>query len=139
MSNAQRRSSGDLRVEGCLFCSLADGRDRTILVEDERFFAVEDQFPVNPGHTLLIPKRHVSRFTELRDEELLSFSHVLKDAEKILAAQQDIDGFNIGINEGEAAGQTIEHLHIHLIPRYKGDVENPRGGIRNLKPALVEY
>lgn len=126
-------------MEGCLFCSLADGRDRAILIEDERFFAVEDQFPVNPGHTLLIPKRHVSRFTELRDEELLSFGRVLKDAEKMLAAQQDIDGFNIGINEGEAAGQTIEHLHIHLIPRYKGDVENPRGGIRNLKQALVEY
>lgn len=139
MSNAQRRPTGDLHVAGCLFCSLADGQDRPILVEDERFFAVEDQFPVNPGHTLLIPKRHVSRFTELGDEELLSFGRVLKDAEKILAAQQRIDGFNIGINEGEAAGQTIEHLHVHLIPRYKGDVENPRGGIRNLKPALVEY
>ncbi len=139
MGDVQTRQTEDLRVAGCIFCSLADGRDRAILVEDEAFFAVEDQYPVNPGHTLLIPKRHVSRFTELRDEELLSFSRVLKDAEKMLTAQLGVDGFNIGVNEGVAAGQTIEHLHIHLIPRYKGDVENPRGGIRNLKPALIEY
>jgi diadenosine tetraphosphate (Ap4A) HIT family hydrolase len=114
-------------------------RNCSFLDEDEFFFAVEDQFPVNPGHTLLIPKRHVSRFTDLKDNELLSFAHLLKDVQVVLTAQRPVDGFNIGINEGNAAGQTIEHLHVHLIPRFAGDVESPRGGIRNLKPALVAY
>src|ERR1700723_2454766 len=99
MSDAHKHPAEDMRVAGCLFCALADGQDRPIVVEDEWFLAVEDQFPVNPGHTLLIPKRHISRFTDLWDEELLSFGRVLKKAEQMLAARQEIDGFNIGINE----------------------------------------
>lgn len=139
MSVPETRRTGNQAMADCLFCSLLAVSTRPILAENELFFAVEDQFPVNPGHTLLIPKRHISRFTELHDEEILSFGRLLRDVEKTLAARHPVDGFNIGVNEGAAAGQTIEHLHIHVIPRFTGDVENPRGGIRNLKAALVEY
>lgn len=139
MNIKQMHRLQDLAPEECLFCSFLIPGNRSIIATNDLFFAVADQFPVNAGHTLLIPKRHVSKLACLRDDELLSFGHLLKEVQQILATQHPVDGFNIGVNEGEAAGQTIEHLHIHLIPRFAGDVANPRGGIRNLKPALVEY
>jgi diadenosine tetraphosphate (Ap4A) HIT family hydrolase len=129
----------ELAQEECLFCSFLMPGDRSMIATNDLFFAVPDQFPVNAGHTLLIPKRHVSKLADLRDDELLSFGHFLKEVQRVLASLHPVDGFNIGVNEGDAAGQTIEHLHVHLIPRFTGDVENPRGGIRNLKPPLAEY
>jgi len=139
MSIHQRPRTDEPAEAECLFCSVLELRNRRFLAQNDSFVAMEDQFPVNPGHTLLIPKRHVSKFTDLQDNELLDFGRILRETQKLIASQSLVDGFNIGVNEGIAAGQTIEHLHIHLIPRFTGDVENPRGGVRNLKTALVEY
>jgi diadenosine tetraphosphate (Ap4A) HIT family hydrolase len=122
----------------CAFCQLREGIDRPLLVRSKHFFAVKDKFPVNVGHTLLIPFRHVSRMRELAIDEFIDLKEILQIVQDDLEGQK-ADGFNIGVNEGEVAGQTIAHLHIHVIPRYRGDVESPRGGIRNLKTSLVEY
>lgn len=122
----------------CVFCQLRKHEDRQILARTQSFFAVRDKYPVNVGHTLLIPFRHVSRLRDLSVEEFGDLRQILGMVQDELA-DQSAEGFNVGVNEGEAAGQTIPHLHIHVIPRYTGDVDSPRGGIRNLKTALVEY
>ena len=123
----------------CIFCQMLVKRDREILAENGDFFAVEDQFPVNEHHSLIIPKRHVLTLGHLREAEANSFFLILRQVQEHIRKTHSADGFNIGVNEGSAAGQTILHLHVHVIPRYVGDVKNPRGGVRNLKPALVEY
>lgn len=125
-------------VVGCVFCELRNRNDRPIRARTKSFFAVDDKYPVNIGHTLLIPFRHTSRLRDLTVEEFVDLKEILEMIQDQLIAQS-AEGFNIGVNEGEVAGQTEPHLHIHVIPRYAGDVENPRGGIRNLKSALVEY
>jgi diadenosine tetraphosphate (Ap4A) HIT family hydrolase len=125
-------------VKGCAFCDLSNENDRPTRARTKSFFAVDDKYPVNVGHTLLIPFRHVSRLRDLTVDEFADLKEILEIVQGHLA-NQNAEGFNIGVNEGEVAGQTIPHLHIHVIPRYPGDVEHPRGGIRNLKSALVEY
>ena len=125
-------------VPECVFCELQNENDRPIRARTKSFFAVDDKYPVNLGHTLLIPFRHVSRLRDLTSDEFSEIKEILKTIQDQLLGQ-NAEGFNIGVNEGEVAGQTISHLHIHVIPRYAGDVERPRGGIRNLKNALVEY
>ena len=125
-------------VAGCIFCDLRVKGDRPVLARTSSFFAVNDKFPVNAGHTLLIPYRHICRLRDLSSDEIADFKLILEIVQDNLI-NKGAEGFNIGINEGEVAGQTVGHLHIHVIPRYKGDVESPRGGVRNLKPALVEY
>ena len=98
-----------------------------------------DNYPVADGHVLIIPKRHVLSFLQLNESEVLGFYKILKMAQNILLLKYSLDGFTIGINQGKAAGQTIEHLHIHLIPRYFGDVDKPEGGIRKIIPNKVLY
>ena len=93
-----------------------------------------DNHPVSPGHTLIIPKRHVASFFETTEEERQAMLRLLDEAKVILDRKHRPDGYNIGINGGEAAGQTVMHLHIHLIPRYKGDRPDPRGGVRWVLP-----
>jgi diadenosine tetraphosphate (Ap4A) HIT family hydrolase len=123
----------------CLFCSVVDRHDREIIGENRLLVAVPDHYPVSQGHTLLIPKRHITTLIELTPDEMLALGEILKVVQKRLNNEFTPDGYNIGVNEGEAAGQTIPHLHVHVIPRYAGDVEEPRGGIRNIKKALVSY
>lgn len=125
-------------VDECVFCEIQRRDDRPVLARTRSFFAVNDKYPVNIGHTLVIPDRHVSRLRDLTVEEFCELRDILETVQDELAAHS-AEGFNIGVNEGEVAGQTVPHLHIHVIPRYRGDVESPRGGIRNLKAALVEY
>jgi diadenosine tetraphosphate (Ap4A) HIT family hydrolase len=125
-------------VKGCVFCELREKADRPVLARTASFFAVRDKYPVSVGHTLLIPYRHVSRLRDLSTEEFAELKEILQTIQDDLT-QQHAEGFNIGVNEGEVAGQTVSHLHVHVIPRYPGDVQSPRGGIRNLKSALVEY
>ncbi len=122
----------------CIFCDVQRKDGRPILARTRSFFAIKDKYPVNVGHTLVIPYRHVSRLRDLTVEEFVELRVILETVQDELAGQ-NAEGFNIGVNEGEVAGQTVSHLHLHVIPRYRGDVESPRGGIRNLKPALVEY
>jgi len=116
----------------CLFCEIQTER---VIAKNDLAYAIRDGFPVTPLHTLIIPKRHVLDYFELSTEELLA-CHELIHQLKVDIQNEDnlVSGFNIGINVGKDAGQTIFHCHIHLIPRRKGDVENPRGGIRHLIP-----
>lgn len=125
-------------IAECVFCELREKNDRPILTRTPSFFAIDDKYPVNVGHTLIIPFRHVRRLRDLTAQEFAELKEILEIVQNRLT-DQNAEGFNIGVNEGDAAGQTVSHLHVHVIPRYAGDVESPRGGIRNLKTALVEY
>ncbi|MFW6047424.1 MAG: HIT family protein [Candidatus Woesearchaeota archaeon] len=120
----------------CIFCN-TDELD--IIIEFEKVYAIYDNYPVNTGHMLIIPIRHYTNFFETRPEELEQIYALLKKAKDKLDELYSPDGYNIGINNGKAAGQTIMHLHIHLIPRYDGDVNDPRGGVRHIKEELVPY
>ena len=121
----------------CIFCEKLNKNE--YILENELAVAIFDAFPVNKGHMLIIPKRHFASFFEATSQEVLSCMELVNKAKQYLDNEYNPDGYNIGINVGEAAGQTIFHLHIHIIPRYMGDVENPRGGVRKLKTPLVEY
>ena len=109
------------------------------IIENENAFAIYDAFPVSKGHVLVIPKRVIAEIFDLNDEEYSSCFNLVKEVKKILEEKFKPDGFNIGINNGEKAGQTIFHAHIHVIPRYRGDVDNPRGGIRHVIPGKGDY
>jgi diadenosine tetraphosphate (Ap4A) HIT family hydrolase len=113
----------------CSFCNQEE-----ILLENELAWARYDKYPVSPGHLLIITKRHVADFFDTTIEERQAFNNLLEEAKKMLDREYSPDGYNIGVNCGTAAGQTIMHLHIHLIPRYQGDIDNPRGGVRGVIP-----
>lgn len=126
-----------LLIDDCLFCSIS--RDRVIL-ENQLAYAIRDGFPVTNMHTLVIPKRHAATYFDLTSQELLACNELLRSLrEQILTEDPLVQGFNIGLNAGAAAGQTIFHCHFHLIPRRLGDVENPRGGVRHLIPGKGYY
>ena len=112
---------------------------RVLIVETATIFAFYDKFPVSEGHALIVPKRLVANYFELTLKEQTACWIVANKVKTILQEKYNPDGFNIGINANEAAGQTIWHSHIHIIPRYEGDVENPRGGIRGVIPCKKEY
>lgn len=120
----------------CIFCKT---EILDIQIENDLAFAIFDKYPVNKGHMLIIPKRHYKSFFEASKEEVLALYELTNKCKDLLKEKYNPDGYNIGININEEAGQTIMHLHVHLIPRYLGDVEDPRGGIRNLKEQLVPY
>jgi len=121
----------------CLFCNIKNER---IISENDLAYAVHDGFPVTELHTLIIPKRHVEDYFGLTQEELLACDDLIQSLkDEIMNSDSSVDGFNIGMNSGESAGQTIFHCHIHLIPRRSGDVENPRGGVRHLIPGKGSY
>ena len=121
----------------CLFCNIKNER---IISENDLAYAVHDGFPVTELHTLIIPKRHVEDYFGLTQEELLACDDLIQSLkDEIMNSDSSVDGFNIGMNSGESAGQTIFHCHIHLIPRLSGDVENPRGGVRHLIPGKGSY
>lgn len=120
----------------CPFCQLDAAR---IVFSDDVTLVIRDAFPVSPGHTLIIPRRHVGSFFELTAPERASMFELLTQAKAELDGTLQPDGFNIGINDGAAAGQTVPHLHLHLIPRYRGDAPDPRGGVRWVLPAKAKY
>ncbi len=123
----------------CLFCDKDNPKKHRIIFENELFYARWDNFPVNKGHAEIVPKRHiVSRF-DLNERELIQMSDLLKRTKQLIEEKYHPDGYNIGMNEGKSAGRTIDHLHIHIIPRYFGDVPNPKGGIRNIIPEKGDY
>lgn len=120
----------------CPFCTLPPDR---LIHADAHAVVIRDGFPVSPGHTLIIPRRHVGSFFDTTSGERASLFKLLDEAKHVLAAELQPDGWNIGINDGPAAGQTVPHLHIHLIPRYAGDREDPRGGVRWVIPEKAKY
>ena len=122
----------------CLFCELANGSE-PLLINERGFIAAYDSFPVNKGHVLICSRRHVENIFDLSSLEFMDLHYAIHYVKNILDDRFKPDGYNVGANCGEAAGQTIMHFHLHIIPRYKGDVEKPRGGVRNIKPAIVPY
>ena len=102
-----------------------------ILHESNHFVIIKDLFPVSPGHILIITKREVTDYFELTDSERIELNESILIAKSIIESEYEPDGYNIGMNCGLAAGQTVFHFHCHLIPRYVGDMENPRGGVRH--------
>ncbi len=131
-----RKSYGH-RDPGCPFCEMPAN---SVIEENELAYAVRDAFPVTNLHTLVIPKRHVRDYFELGRPEL-NACHRLLEQEKEAIEREDasVEGFNVGINDGEVAGQTVFHCHIHLLPRRRGDVEEPMGGVRNVFPGKGAY
>lgn len=120
----------------CPFCHLEKSRIR---LESEFAVAFLDGFPVTQGHMLVIPKRHVASLFELPDEEQAAVWSLVAKARASLVLELQPDGFNVGLNDGPAAGQTVLHAHIHIIPRRNGDVADPRGGIRWIVPSKARY
>ena len=120
----------------CLFCTIPCEQ---ILIDGPNAVAARDSYPVSKGHTLIIPRRHVASFFETTDEERLAMLKLLDEVKAMLDREHKPDGYNIGINYGVAAGQTVMHLHMHLIPRYKGDRPDPRGGVRWVIPDKAAY
>lgn len=120
----------------CVFCNISQDR---VIAQNHLCFAIYDGFPVSRGHVLIIPKRHVADYFGLTEEELMAMHQMMRELKIRLDADLKPDGYNVGVNVNEAAGQTVFHVHIHLIPRYKGDVENPRGGVRGVIPNKQKY
>lgn len=119
----------------CLFCHLTD----RIVLENQFWVMIEDAFPVNLGHCLIITRRHVASFREITLEEFQALHQMIQVVTGYLDQTHQPAGYNFGVNDGGAAGQTIFHVHFHVIPRFNGDCPDPRGGIRNLKKSLVPY
>ena len=123
-------------VKPCPFCHLDANR---ILAEDELTVVYRDGFPVSLGHTVIIPRRHFATLFEATEAEQSALFKALAHAKEIIDRFHQPHGYNIGINHGLAGGQTVPHLHIHLIPRYRGDKEDPRGGVRWVLPDKAKY
>jgi len=122
------------RRKDCVFCN-----HRAVVLENDLAYAVNDAFPVTPGHMLVVPKRHFASFFEASKDEREALLELINDCKILLDERQRPDGYNIGVNVGRAAGQTIMHVHIHLIPRKLGDVSDPRGGVRGVIPERRVY
>ena len=120
----------------CPFCSPEVSR---VFHQGEFVLGLWDGFAVSPGHALLVPRRHIPGWFEAADEERAELLSGIDAARAAILERHRPDGFNIGMNLGEAAGQTVSHLHLHVIPRYQGDVADPRGGVRWVLPELADY
>ncbi|MDC1095772.1 HIT family protein [Pelagibacteraceae bacterium] len=122
----------------CIFCHKINCK---VISTSNYFFIIRDTaYPVTKHHTLIITKRHVSDYFELSIDELNDLHKILKDQkEKLLKLDKEISGFNMGVNVGKDAGQSIMHCHVHLIPRRNGDIEDPRGGVRGVIPSKQKY
>jgi ATP adenylyltransferase len=123
-------------TDGCPFCLPESAR---VYHESELVIGIWDDFPISPGHALLVPRRHIASWFDATVDEHRELTDAVEAARAAIFESHEPDGFNIGINVGEAAGQTIFHLHIHVIPRYKNDVDDPRGGVRQIIPGKARY
>lgn len=125
-----------MEFRACPFCTLPPER---IVAQNSYGLWIYDGFPVSPGHSLIIPKRHIRSFFEATAAERAALLELLDQAKFAIDADLRPDGYNVGINDGAAAGQTVPHLHLHLIPRYLGDAADPRGGVRWVIPEKADY
>ena len=127
-------------MDKCIFCGLEKAIDKSrIIYQDSVWMAILDGYPVTKGHTLLIPKRHCETYFDLNEEELERLRTLIKMIKAHLDEEFKPNGYNIGVNCGVVAGQTVMHCHIHIIPRYEGDCDNPRGGVRGCVPSRMSY
>jgi diadenosine tetraphosphate (Ap4A) HIT family hydrolase/5-methylcytosine-specific restriction endonuclease McrA len=130
------REGHDHKQNGCLFCE-PSGR---VIAENSLAYAIRDAYPVTPFHSLVVPKRHAATFFDLYEPERRAMNLLLDGVrDAIMSEDKSVAGFNVGMNAGEAAGQTVSHAHTHLIPRRRGDVEKPRGGVRGVIPGASDY
>src|ERR1051326_4452027 len=120
----------------CPFCVAETER---IWLQTDSTIAFRDAYPLSLGHTLVIPRRHVVSLFDLSAEEQQQIWVEVSRVRSLLTTEFNSDGFNVGLNDGEAAGQTVKHAHVHVIPRYRGDVPDPRGGVRWIIPAKAAY
>lgn len=133
-------------MNNCFFCKLKEGKvvgkakePNKYILENELALGRFDDFPVNPGHMEFVTKRHVETFFETTNEERECIFKLIDKAKEMLDLEFKPDGYNIGINCGISAGQSVMHVHVHLIPRYNGDVKDPRGGVRGIIPEKQDY
>ena len=124
-------------MKDCIFCNIEESRK---IFEDDLFIVIRDAYPVTKLHSLIIPKRCIPSYFDLNEQELIRLQKLIEDQRNlILEEDKEVTAFNLGINDGIDAGQTIMHCHIHLIPRRAGDAENPRGGVRGVIPEKQNY
>ena len=121
----------------CPFCARLESGD--VLCGSALSAALLDGFPIGPGHCLIVPRRHVGLFFDLTEEEQRDLFALVPAVKKLIEERWKPDAYNVGLNVGEAAGQTVPHVHLHVIPRYRGDVPDPRGGIRWVIPGRARY
>lgn len=120
--------------QDCPFC-----RNRNIVIENDLAFADYDTYPASPGHCLIITHRHVAEYFQATTEEKAAIWALVDEMKPIIDKEYKPDAYNVGVNIGKTAGQSVPHVHIHIIPRYKGDVENPQGGVRGVIPHKQKY
>ena len=120
----------------CIFCDLGD---EEIVIKNQYCYARWDKYPVSDGHALIIPFRHISNYFDVSEDEKSAIWTLVDDMKHLIRQEYSPDGYNIGINVGRAAGQSIPHLHVHIIPRYEGDVVDPRGGVRGVITEKQSY
>ena len=118
----------------CLFCV-----PRGVTRSNELAWCTRDSYPVSPGHSLIIPFRHTNSVFDLTREEMIACMELIVDEQQVLDSEFNPDGYNVGVNSGAAAGQSIFHVHIHLIPRFSGDSDRPQGGVRQVIPDKAAY
>ena len=123
-------------MQECPFCRVDKLK---ILFENEQCFVVRDGFPVTPGHTLVVTRRHVASLFDATQAERQCLLAALDAAKELLDIDIKPEGYNVGINDGISAGQTVPHLHVHVIPRFRGDQDDPRGGVRKIFPTRADY
>jgi diadenosine tetraphosphate (Ap4A) HIT family hydrolase len=126
-------------AEQPLFCPFCSVNAERIVVQNELALAFYDAFPVTPGHILVIPRRHTADYFELSPEEQTAVWELVNQVRERPGTDSRPDGYNLGVNAGPAAGQTVEHTHVHVIPRRNGDQEDPRGGVRWIFPERAQY
>ena len=124
-------------MKDCIFCN--GNADNNIIYQDNTWKVIYDAYPVSLGHVLIMPKRHCETYFDLNKSEIESLNLVIHEAKKYLDEKFHPDGYNIGFNNGVASGQTVMHFHIHMIPRYIGDIKDPQGGIRGVLPRKRKY
>jgi len=124
-----------MKNNSCPFCN----PDREVIGESELCFAIYDKYPVNPGHVLVVSKRHAEDYFDLNEEEVTCMWEMVASMRSFLEEEFSPQGFNVGFNVGEEAGQTIAHVHVHIIPRYTGDMNDPTGGVRHVIPERGKY
>lgn len=120
-------------------CPFCDPGESLAILRGVAAFAIADRFPVTEGHTLIIPNRHIATYWEATDAEKAEIWKLVDRVRERLLETNRPDGFNVGFNSGQAAGQTVHHLHVHVIPRYRGDMDDPSGGVRGVIPGRMNY
>lgn len=125
-----------MKKKDCPFCILAE---ENIVLKNELCYGLFDRYPVSKGHLLIIPFRHFDNYFDATREEKIAIIDLVDEAKKMIDEKFSPDAYNIGVNVGLLAGQSVMHLHVHIIPRYRGDMENPRGGVRGVVPRKMNY